>query len=111
MDPDLSAHSDYFKYIGVDMINVNGKHVGFRCELPNLRGSEKAPSMYPALFCNSRFADARSPISSTTRSSLSSADQLGSIRPSCPPPILEDQFRRVFGRHTEQTEWWRESRW
>ena len=35
MDLDLSVHSGRFKCIDVDMLNLNGKHVGFRCELPN----------------------------------------------------------------------------
>ena len=36
VDQDLSVHSGCFKCIGVDMLNLNGKHAGLRCEPPNV---------------------------------------------------------------------------
>ena len=32
---ELSVHSSRFKCTGANMLNLNDKHVAFRCELPN----------------------------------------------------------------------------
>ena len=53
------------------------------------------PLMCPAVLWNTCIAHARSPISSKRRCILSNADEVGSIRPSCPPPRLEISVRRM----------------
>ena len=35
MDMELSVHSGRVKCTGINILNLNDKHVAFRCELPN----------------------------------------------------------------------------